>query len=82
MIRKGFERQVKHCKMLRNSAEEIMKKKVILLMAICLFVLSVIFLLIGLWEDNNTARIVGFILLAISNLLNIARGFSRWNDGK
>jgi hypothetical protein len=35
-----------------------------------------------MWKDNTMARNVGFILLAIANLLNIARGFSRWDEGK
>ena len=46
-----------------------MRKKLILIVSIILFVVAIIFL----WGRNNTVRNIGIVLLIIVNLLNIIR---------
>lgn len=59
-----------------------MRNKIMLLISIFLFIISVIISLIGIREDNNSVKIVAFILMAIVALLNIVRAINRWGEGK
>lgn len=78
MVKKGvIIKQSYHIK-----GERIMRKNLMLIVAILLTLISVIFLLIGIWRNNNTTKIVGFILIAITGFVNILRGLDRWDKGK
>lgn len=59
-----------------------MKKIIILSLTIFLLIVSAVILIFGAMKNNNTARIVGYILLAIVSILNIVSGFIRWDEGK
>ena len=59
-----------------------MKKKIILLLSILILIVSAVILIFGAMKNNNTARIVGYSLLAIVGILNIVNGFIRWDEGK
>jgi hypothetical protein len=68
--------------MLCNSIGGIIVKKIMLWISILLFIVSGVILLFGIWGNNNTAKFVGFILLALVNLFNIVRRFNRLGEGK
>ncbi|AJA47069.1 hypothetical protein CPAST_c09690 [Clostridium pasteurianum DSM 525 = ATCC 6013] len=54
-----------------------MRKNLILIVSIILFVVAIIFL----WEDNNTVRTIGLVILIIVNLVNIIRGLVNiWHE--
>ncbi|GKU25265.1 hypothetical protein [Clostridium folliculivorans] len=59
-----------------------MKKKILLISAILLLIISAIILFIGIREDNNTARITALVLILVVNILNIFRNADRWNQEK
>lgn len=61
----------------------IMRKHLMLIVSIFLFIVSIIFLVIGMQGDNNTAIHIGLVLLIIVNLFNIVRGLiNMLNEGK
>jgi hypothetical protein len=47
-----------------------MKKNLMLKISVILMVITTVFLLIGLLGSNNTAKMIGFVLLIISTILN------------
>ena len=52
-----------------------MRKHLLLIVSILLFMVSITFLFIGIREYNSTAIIVGIVLLIIVNLFSIVRAF-------
>jgi hypothetical protein len=58
-----------------------MRKKIILMVAILLFMVST-FLVLGIGKNNYTARTIGLVLWLIVILFNIVRAIERWNEGK
>lgn len=59
-----------------------MRKNSMLIVAILLTLISAIFLLIGIWANNNTVKILGLILIVITNFFNFLRAADRWDKGK
>lgn len=53
-----------------------MRKRIILTVAILLFMVS-IFLVFGIGENNHTSRTIGLILWLIISLINIVRAIER-----
>jgi hypothetical protein len=59
-----------------------MKRRVLLLLAIFVFIAAAVFLIIADWKKNDAARMIGLILVAICALINILRGFIRMSEDK
>jgi hypothetical protein len=54
-----------------------MQKKLMMKLSVVLLVLLTIFLIIGVVGNNNTAKLIGFVLLCLSTILNIFIRFKR-----
>lgn len=59
-----------------------MRKKLILIVTILFALASAIILLVGIWKNNNSVKIVGFALMIIIGLGNFIRGVGRWDRSK
>ncbi|WP_200274303.1 hypothetical protein [Clostridium yunnanense] len=55
------------------------KKRILLIASILLFVIAAVILFIGIRDDNNIARITALVLILVLNIFNVFRNADRWN---
>lgn len=59
-----------------------MRKNLLMIVTILFALASAIILLVGIWKNNNSVKIVGFILIVVIGLANFIRGLGRWDRSK
>lgn len=55
---------------------------IVLIISILLLVISAILLFNGIWKDNYTAKMIGYIMLIIVNILSFINACLRLNKNK